>query len=105
MTEKNRPTRKFKLMGIEVAEWSRLTAEGKTFKTYSFQKSYKDQNGDWQHSTSFTMLDLPVLASLILLIVGKGASIFEPDAPEEKKQTKETLIEGNTVPEENDVPF
>ena len=79
MTEKNKPSRTFKLMNIQVAEWVKQTAEGKSFKTYSFQKSYKDQKGEWQHTTSFTLLDLPVLASLILLIVGKGVNILEPN--------------------------
>lgn len=68
----DRPTNVYKLANIEVAEWERQTQEGKTYKTYSVQKSYKDASGQWKHTGSFMASELPVLASVLLQVVGKN---------------------------------
>ena len=96
----NRPTKVLKIGGIEVAKWEKQTKDGKTMASYSFQKTYKDNNTDeWKHTSFFNLTDLPILASLILLTVGKSAKVIAP-------QPAQPQIEGNTVPQESeDVPF
>ena len=96
MAEK--PTKVLKLGGIEIAKWEKATEDGKTLTSFSFQKTYKDNNTDeWKHTSFFKLSDLPILASLILLTVGKSAKVIAPQA--------QNQIEGNTVPQEDDVPF
>lgn len=95
----NRPTKVMRLGGIEIAKWEKATDDGKTLTSFSFQKTYKDNNTDeWKHTSFFKIGDLPILASLILFAVGSNAKIILPDTKAEPK------IEGNTV-EKEDVPF
>ena len=95
-----RPTKVLKLGGIEIAKWEKETKDGKIMASYSFQKTYKDNNtNEWKHTSFFNLTDLPILASLILLTVGKSAKVIAP-------QPAQPLIEGNQAPQENeDVPF
>lgn len=94
----NRPTKVLKIGGLEIAKWEKQTDDGKTLVSYSFQKTYKDNNTDeWKHTSFFKLSDLPILASLILLTVGKSAKVIAPQA--------QPQIEGNTVPQDDDVPF
>lgn len=98
MAEK--PTKVMKIGGLEISKWEKKTDDGKTFTSFSFQKSYKDKNTDeWKHTAYFNLSDLPILASLILLTVGKSAKVVDPSAQ------AQTQIEGNTVPQDEDVPF
>ena len=106
MTDKNRPSKHYKLMGIEAAQWNRVYDSGKEpIKNYTFQKSYKDKNGEWQKTTSFGVSDLPILASLILNIIGENVKSRWNEVDSNANEAKETLIEGNTVPQQDDVPF
>lgn len=96
MAEK--PTKVLKIGGIEIAKWEKQTDDGKTLASYSFQKTYKDNNTDeWKHTSFFKLSDLPILASLILLTVGKSAKVIAPQA--------QTQVEGNVPQESEDVPF
>lgn len=94
-----RPTKVLRIGGIEVAKWEKATDDGKTIVSYSFQKTYKDNNTDeWKHTTFFKLSDLSVLASLIQYVVGSNAKLLTPEKAEPK-------IEGNKVPESEEVPF
>lgn len=90
-----RPTKVLKLGGIEIAKWEKETEDGKTLTSFSFQKSYKDNNTDeWKHTGFFKLSDLPILASLILLTVGKSAKVFTPNINAQE-----------VAAQEEDVPF
>ena len=91
----NRPSNVLKLFGVEIAKWEKQTDDGKTLVSFSFQKTYKDKNDQWQHTTFFKLSDLPILATLILCIVGKSAKVQTPSAQAE--QTAEQA-EGEDVP-------
>lgn len=98
MAEK--PTKVLKIGGLEVAKWEKKTDDGKTLTSYSFQKTYKDNNTDeWKHTSFFKLSDLPILASLILLTVGKSAKVIDTTTQ------AQTQIEGNIPQESEDVPF
>lgn len=51
-TSKNPPIKKFKVGNISVNIWER-THENKMFHNFSAERSYKDDNGEWQSSASF----------------------------------------------------
>ncbi len=99
--EKQKPARRIRLMNIEAAEWVR-TYNDKPIKSYTFQKSYKDKDDNWQHTSSFGIGDLPILASLVLCIVGQNVKNQLLDG-----QVKETKVESTptVVDEDSDVPF
>lgn len=92
----NKPSKVLKMFGIEIARWDKKTSDGKEYSTYSVQKTYKDRNGEWQHTTAFMASDLPVLATLLLLALNKQAKVIEP--AKEPEPVNEVAAEDEQVP-------
>ena len=65
----NIPEKKFSTGVLTATVWENQgkskTGEDVSFKTVSFQRRYKDQNGDWQSTNTLRINDLPK-ASLVL---------------------------------------
>lgn len=59
-----KPCKSYKLGAIECAVWANQTADGKPYFSFSFQKSYKDVNGEWQQTSFFNKSDLALIAAL-----------------------------------------
>lgn len=60
--ETNQPETKFISGAIQAAIWKNQTVkDGKVseFRTISLQRSYKDKDDKWQHTTSLRASDLP----------------------------------------------
>ena len=53
------PIKKFSVGGIQVAIWENEGKEGVQFNSVSFDRRYKDKDGNWQSTTSLKMNDLP----------------------------------------------
>ncbi len=64
-----RPEKEFASGAIRATIWNNenLSKEGKpmTFRTVSFERSYKDKNGDWKTTSALRVNDIP-RASLVL---------------------------------------
>jgi len=88
----NRPAKVLKLGGIEIAEWEKESADGKTYRSFSFQKSYKTKDGKWEHTTSFLVNDLPTLASLILTVLGHKTTIIDPNMGAPKQEVEKEIV-------------
>ena len=56
----NKPVKEFKVGRIRAAVWAN-EAEAGTWRTVSFSRLYKDEEGKWKDSTSFSRDDLPLL--------------------------------------------
>ncbi len=65
----NIPEKKFSTGGLSATVWENQgkskTGEEVSFRTVSFQRRYKDKNGDWQSTSTLRINDLPK-ASLVL---------------------------------------
>lgn len=59
-----KPHKTFKAGAIEAAVWTNETDRG-AFKTVQITRSYKDRAGEWKHSSSLRVSDLP-RATLVL---------------------------------------
>ena len=64
MNENNKPIKIYKAKNITLSVWENGT-EDKPLKSFSFQKSYLDNEEKWQHTNSLHLSDLPVLQVLI----------------------------------------
>ncbi|MFA5796758.1 MAG: hypothetical protein WC916_01820 [Candidatus Woesearchaeota archaeon] len=65
---KNMPEKKFRAGAIAATVWENdAVRDGKkvTYKTVSFERSYKDKDGAWKSTSSLRVIDLPK-ASLVL---------------------------------------
>lgn len=60
-----KPTRSVRIGNVQIAEWSQTLQNGAVVFNYTFTKSYKDKDGNWQNGTSFSEADLCVLKELI----------------------------------------
>ncbi|MBT5022004.1 hypothetical protein HOK51_10240 [Candidatus Woesearchaeota archaeon] len=68
MDEKVSPLKRFKIGAINASIWSNIgQKDGKEFefKTVSFERRYKDKDGEWKSTSSLRPSDLPK-ASLVL---------------------------------------
>jgi hypothetical protein len=66
--EKIKPIRKYKAGTLEVAVWrNEGTSENEefSFNTFSFNRSFKDKNGEWKTTTILRREDLPKLRILL----------------------------------------
>lgn len=92
----NKPTRKFRLYGIEIAVW-----EGKTGPAYKFNRSYKDKDGQWHTTEYLGYRDLMTLYVLIARI------LMQPEAEEAKPAEAKKYTDPADVeyPAYDDDPF
>lgn len=72
------PIKKFSVGGIQVAIWENEGKEGAQFNSVSFDRRYKDKDGNWQSTTSLKMNDLPK-AILALQKAYEYLSLKEPE--------------------------
>ena len=62
---KQRPVQEFRGLGnIKVAVWKR-EYEGRTFYTYGPERGYKDKNGAWKSTSSFSPEEWEVVNGLL----------------------------------------
>jgi|GEM_PF-3416051 len=61
---KQRPEQNIRLGRLVASVWENADNEGKTFKSVTFQRSYRDKDNNPKSSSSFTGSDLPGLIML-----------------------------------------
>lgn len=65
----NKPVTKFRAGAISATVWENQAKNNKgeiiSYKSVSFDRTYKDANGEWQHTTSLRTMDLPKAALVI----------------------------------------
>jgi hypothetical protein len=65
MTDTNKkPAAKVTLYPITAAVWRNESKEGDTFYSVTFERSYRDSDGNWKSSNSFNGDDLLLLAKV-----------------------------------------
>jgi hypothetical protein len=72
------PVKKFSVGGIQVAIWENDGNEGRKFYSVSFDRRYKDKEGNWQSTTSLGANDLPK-AILALQKAYEYVALKEPE--------------------------
>ena len=63
MSNTSKPAAKVSMFPITAAIWHN-ERDGRSFYSVTFQRSYKDEKGNWQHSDSFGLGDLLLLAKV-----------------------------------------
>ena len=66
--EKNTPEKKFRAGAISATVWKNQSKEGNEFSSVSFEKGYKDANGEWKSTSHLNVNDLPKA----LVVLGKA---------------------------------
>ncbi len=59
-----KPAATMKLFPLSAAIWRNETKDGKAFYSVTFERSYRDDGGNWKSSDSFNGSDLLLLAKL-----------------------------------------
>ena len=80
--------------GIKVSKWQNTSQDGRAYNTFSLQKSYKDQNNQWQTSTSYNLSDLAIISALCQTMLTKSVS----SASVPTAQTQTTAQNGYAQP-------
>jgi hypothetical protein len=80
--EKNPPIKKFKAGAISAAVWENQAQNNKgeviSFKSISFDRNYKDANGEWQKTNSLRTSDIPKA----VLVLSKAYEFLALNSPE-----------------------
>jgi len=74
MEENKKPVNTYRIGALSVSEWVN-EFEGKLLKSYTFQRTYKDAQDNWQHTTILREQDLLKLSILFQQIVSKDIVI------------------------------
>jgi hypothetical protein len=61
-TTSNQPADNVRLGAVQAAIWRNTDSEGRTRYSVTFEKRYRDQNGDWLSTNSFNRDELLTLA-------------------------------------------
>ena len=64
MSDSKKPVTKVSLYPVSAAIWRNEGSKGEAFYNVTFERSYKDNDGAWQRSESFTISDLLLLAKV-----------------------------------------
>lgn len=97
----NPPVDKVRMFPVEAAIWQRYTQDGRAVYSATFQRSYKDQQGAWQRTTSFNGSDLLVLAECARAAYQRIQDIKAEDSANQQPQTQPQGYQGR----DEDVPF
>jgi hypothetical protein len=86
-----------------LAIWQRESAEGRTYFTFSLQRTYKDQDNNWQNANSF----FAAHAQPLKMAIDDAWRWIEKRSRELAQEGRQTDVTGD-VPDavlENDIPF
>jgi hypothetical protein len=59
-----KPASRVTLFPVSAAVWANETKDGKTYYAVTFERSYKNEKGEWASSSSFSEGDLLLLAKV-----------------------------------------
>lgn len=63
--EKQKPEKKFRAGAVTATIWKNQTEDNREYSTVSFERSYRDKNGEWKTTNSLRVNDLPKAAMVI----------------------------------------
>jgi hypothetical protein len=82
MTDRNPPIKKYVLGSVTCSVWENTNTyqDGNTSVTHSFtfQKSYKAQDGSFQSTSNFNSRDLPALLLIVKKVAEKSIKAVDP---------------------------
>jgi len=84
------PEQKYSASGITATVWNN-TKDGKTFHTVSFDKRYKDKEGNWKSTNSLNVSDLPKA----IMVLGKAfeyAALKSPNTSSHEEAQRATSV-------------
>jgi len=64
MSENKKPAAKINLHPVSAAIWRNQNQKGDAFYSVTFERSYKDENGKWQSSSSYSISELLLLSKI-----------------------------------------
>lgn len=86
MSDSKKPVAKVSLHPVSAAIWRNQNQKGEVFFSTTFERSYKDDVGNWKSSDSFSAGDLLLLAKVADLA---HTEIFKLRANERNAQTED----------------
>lgn len=81
-TETKKPVQTYKLGRVKTSIWKNAKADGETFYTASFERSYKDHDGKWHNSHAYGLKDV---LNLIRLFARVARFMTFPEGGNEKE--------------------
>lgn len=64
MVDSNKPKKSYKVGALTLAVWENEAKEG-VMNSFTFQRAYQTEEGDWKHTQNLRLSDLPKLRVLV----------------------------------------
>ena len=64
MSDNKKPAARINLHPVSAAIWRNKNQKGDVFYSVTFERSYKDDDGTWQSSSSFSLSELLLLSKV-----------------------------------------
>jgi len=65
MTQNNKPEKVYKAGALSLSLWENEGKDNMKLSSFSFQRAYKDEKDEWQHTQNLRIQDLPKLRILV----------------------------------------
>ena len=86
MSDAKKPASRISLHPVSAAIWRNQNQKGDAFYSVTFERSYKDEDGKWQASNSFSLSELLLLSKVADQAHSK---IYELRAKDRKAQPED----------------
>jgi len=111
MNEKKPPVKKYSMGGVSCSVWENKYDDGGTSHSFSFQKTYKGQDGTIQNTNNFNKKDIGSLLLIVKKIAEKSVTVFDPS--QKKSEYSQPQQQGNSTQpapvkqndDTDDIPF
>lgn len=99
-----RPISKKGFGSVSVAIWGN-EKNGKPYDTFTFSQNYKDANGEWKESKSFTVKSLAELSVLVNSLLSDNIRTVGAPQPQLNPQQPRNVTPDAEVGDFDDLPF
>ncbi len=65
MAENNKPIKTYKVGVLTLSVWENEVKDNGFIKSFSFQRAYQTDEGDWNHTQNLRLSDLPKMRVLV----------------------------------------
>lgn len=76
---KKHPVERITLYPVKAAIWKNETADGKTLYSYSIERSYKDEKGEYQSSGSYLRMEALLMEKVAARVFNRMSELEAAD--------------------------
>jgi hypothetical protein len=103
----SKPIKTLRIGNVSMAVWQNEGNNGKKNYSFTFQKSYKTEGGEWKNTEFFFQEDLMRVGHLINTLMSNSINAVKKSEPqpEKKQEPKREQQQESFLGNDDDIPF